>query len=245
MSISKRLLRTVEKIGITQRQNLEWLIEFAESEADTPTMRDECLLFISRVTCGGVSPSTELPLQSLRSTIRRALVASAGGKIVEIVIDIVSPPKDDDLARAARVTVILHGEHKNYDIPGRNGSALFLFAASDLLRELRSEISLCAYENCHRGSLGLRRLFLRNRRARYCCRTCANNAASDAFLAKPENRERRLARRKLRFIFTCPNCKTESPVEKMLIDVECPNCGKHYLSGSRNSRPKGKHDKGA
>jgi hypothetical protein len=236
MGISKKTLRAVERIGVTQRQNLEWLIEFAESEADTPSMRDECLYFISRVTGGRlIRPSTELPLQSLRSTIRSALVDRATGiKPTEIVIDIMTA----QTASYARMTVILDGNRKIYELVGENGEALFKFAVTDLLRELGGDISLCAYEACARGSLGRRRLFVRNRRARYCCRTCANNAASDAFLAKPENRERRLENRKLRFIFTCPNCKTEFPIAKMLVDVGCPNCGKHNLSGSLNTREK-------
>jgi hypothetical protein len=136
---------------------------------------------------------------------------------------------------------VILGDRKSYEIDAKNGTAIFLLAAADLLHELREEISICAYQDCTRGSLGVRRrLFLRNRRARYCCRTCANNAASDAFLAKPENRKRRLEQRKLRFIFVCPNCKTESPISKRGIDVGCPHCGKHYLSGSLNTREKQK-----
>jgi len=237
MGISKRLLRAVDKVGVSQRQNLEWLIDFAESDADTPTMRDECLYFINRVsTINRVSASAQFSLQSLRSTIRQALEDRAKGKLAQLVVDIMVPKENS----AARITVILDGDRKGYDIAGDNGFALFLLAAADLLRELRADISICAYQDCPRGSLGRRRLFLRNRRARYCCRTCANNATSDAFLAKPENRKRRLEQRKLRFVFTCPNCKAESPVAKMLIDVECPNCGKHNLSGSLNTRPKQK-----
>jgi hypothetical protein len=230
----------VDKIGVSQRQNLKWLIDFAESDADTSTMRDECLYFISRVTGAGISPYTALPLESLRSTIRQALVDRANGEEGVVVIDVEPGEPGNPRDRGAvRITVIL-GDRKSYEITKNNGKALFLFAATDLIQDLRGDISLCAYQDCPRGSLGRRRLFLRNRRARYCCRTCANNAASDAFLAKPENRKRRLERRKLRFIFTCPNCKTESPVAKMLIDVGCPSCGKHYLSGSLNTQEKRK-----
>jgi len=239
MGISQKTLRAVEKIGVTQRQNLEWLIEFAESEENTSTMLDECLFFIRRVTGAGggsVKPVSETSVQSLRSHVRNALVDRANGKAVEIVIDVLNPPR----SQRSQIVVILYGDRKNYQIAGPNGEALFLFAVADLLRELGGEISVCAYEECSRGYLGRRRLFVRNRRARYCCRTCANNAASDAFLAKPENRERRLKQRKLRFIFTCPNCKAESPIAKMLIDVECPNCGKVFLSGSLNTREKKK-----
>ncbi len=205
------------------------MIDFAESEGDTPAIRDECRFFINRVSKIPVSISAEFSLPSLRSTIRQALVNRASGKTAELVIDL---PRE-----MPRITVILDGDRKGYEITGST-RALFLLTAADLLRELRTEISLCGYKDCPRGSLGRPRLFLRNRRARYCCRTCANNAASDAFLAKPGNRERRLERRKLRFIFTCPSCKTESPIAKMLIDVECPKCKKHFLSGSLNTRPK-------
>jgi hypothetical protein len=238
MGISKRLLRTVDKVGASQRQNLEWLIEFAQSDADTPTMRDECVYFMNSVSRTNRGRLAEVSLQSLRSTIRQALEDLATGKKPEIVIDLVVPEPSKD--SAARIIVVLDGDRLGYEIAGDNGMAAFLLAAAILLHELRAEIALCAYQDCHRGSLGRRRLFLRNRHARYCCRTCANNAASDAFLAKPENRRRRLEQRKLRFIFTCPNCKAESPTAKMMIDVECPNCGKVYLSGSLNTREKQK-----
>jgi predicted RNA-binding Zn-ribbon protein involved in translation (DUF1610 family) len=250
MSISKKFLRTVDKVGVSQRQNLEWLIDFAESEADTPTMREECLYFISRVTNRAMKSSSVLPvpsLQSLRSTVRQALVDRATGKEATIAIDVEVPDRERPEGRdsghreTAQIAVILSGDRKSYEIPGRNGIAAFLFAVTDLLYELRAEIALCAYQGCTRGSFGVRRrLFLRNRRARYCCRTCANNATSDAFLAKPENRKRRLEQRKLRFIFTCPNCKTELPIAKRAVDVECPNCAKVNLSGSLNTREKQK-----
>ena len=234
MALSKRLLRTVDKVGVSRRQNLEWLINFAESDADTPTTREECLYFIGRVSRTNRSNFAEISLQSLRSTIRQALEDLANGKRPELVIDLMVPKGSS----AARVTVILDGDRKGYDIAGDNGRALLFLAAADLL--LGAEVSLCAYAECSLGSLGRRRLFLRNRRARYCSRTCSNNAASDAFLAKPENRARRLEQRKLRFIFTCPNCKAESPTAKMMIDIECPNCGKVNLSGSLNTREKQK-----
>jgi hypothetical protein len=223
MGISKRLLRTVDNVGVSLRQNMKWLIDFAESDADTPTMREECLYFISRVSTANRINFAGVSLQSLRSTIRQALEDSASGKSGELVIDVMVPEPGKD--NASRITVILQGDRLGYEIAGDNGFALFLFATANLLHQVRAEISLCAYASCHRGNLGRRRLFLRNRHARYCRRTCANNAASDAFLDKPENRRRRLERRKLRFIFTCPNCRTESPIAKMLIDVECPDCG--------------------
>ena len=68
MGISKSLLRTVDKVGASQRQNLEWLIEFAQSDADTPTMRDECVYFMNSVSRTNRGRLAEVSLQSLRSS---------------------------------------------------------------------------------------------------------------------------------------------------------------------------------
>jgi len=66
-------------------------------------------------------------------------------------------------------------------------------AAVDLLARPDVEVLRCRFPRCKRGYEGPR-LFIRSRHSLYCSQTCSNNTASDNFLAKFVELERRKKR---------------------------------------------------
>jgi len=207
---SERILTASKLVGLAPKQNLEWLVDFAQRDfrslEEDPNFEkiaadlwDQWCVLVWAMSVTILQADVRLTAKEIRdaqSAIRSVLMGFAKGEVlgtfsfvrVATVVGLGKRP-------AIESTVATEGQAPDH-------TSSFLGACGLLFEKCGSlQLALCAYSKCPRGrDLGrlgrVRRLFVQNRHSKYCCRACGNNAASDRYLDNPKNKKRRLENRK-------------------------------------------------
>jgi hypothetical protein len=204
---SAQILKASEQVGLTPKQNLEFLVDFAQRnfrsldkdqnfEIVSAELWDQWCVLVWRMMGTTFLPAdvylTAKEIRDVQAVIFFALTYRAKGEKGGIRFD------QPIIVTGSMGKLIVEPQS-----PADDHTTSFLFACSKLLFEQSEslQIAFCAYSKCPRGrdhgNLGeTRRLFVQNRHSKYCSRACGNNAASDRYLANPNNKKNRLENRK-------------------------------------------------
>jgi hypothetical protein len=199
-------LKASEHVGFTPKQNLEWLVDFAERDFQrldedpnfvtiTEDLWDQWCVLVWRM----------MGMTFLQTDVRLTANEVRGVQAV-IRYALIDRTKDQEGVIGFDHPIIVTGSMGKLIIEPKSPTdhtTSFLFACSTVLftQSESLRIAFCVYSKCPRGRdhgrLGeAPRLFVRNRHSKFCSRACGNNAASDRFLAYPNNKKNRLENRK-------------------------------------------------